>query len=378
MSEDAGTVAYELSQPDTLRVRVAGTWGVHPGMPLADDAAGHLVSPELKRVVFDAQALAGWDGGLLAYVVGVVRSAAERGLDVDTSGLPQGVRKLVEIATAVPETSGTGRGGARAPWIQRVGSSALEASRDAMGAVSFLGEAVTALFRFCTGRAQCRRSDILLFIQQCGVDALGIVTLISFLVGLILAFVGAQQLAIFGATAYTANLVGIAMARELAPIMVAIVMAGRTGAAYAAQLGTMTVNEEIDALQTFGISPMEFLVLPRMLALILMLPLLCLYADTVGIAGGGVVATTIYGIPAEQYWQQTKAAMSVNQVAVGVGKCAVFGVLVALTGCLKGIRSGRSASAVGQAATSAVVASIVLIIVTDAIFAALLGFGEMA
>lgn len=377
MSEDAGTVAYELSQPDTLQVRVAGTWGVHPGMPLADDAVGHLETPALKRVVFDAQELAGWDGGLLAYVVGVVRAAAERGLDVETSGLPQGVRNLVEIATAVPETVGTGRGGARDPWLQRVGTSAQQTSRDVMSAVEFLGEAVTALGRFCIGRARCRRSDIMLFIQQCGVDALGIVTLISFLVGLILAFVGAQQLAIFGATAYTANLVGIAMAREMAPIMVAIVMAGRTGAAYAAQLGTMTVNEEIDALQTFGISPMEFLVLPRMLALILMLPLLCLYADAVGIAGGGVVATFIYDIPAEQYWQQTKAAMSVDQVGVGVFKCAVFGVLVALTGCLKGIRSGRSASAVGQAATSAVVVSIVLIIVTDALFAALLGFGAM-
>lgn len=377
MSDEAGTVAYEQPTPDTLKVSVGGTWCVHPGMPLADDASERLAAPGLARVVFDAQTLSAWDGGLLAYVVGVVRSATERGLDVDTSALPEGVRNLVEIATAVPETSGTGRGGERPAWLERVGGSALQTARDAMGAVEFLGEAATAFGRFCIGRARCRRSDILLFTQQCGAEALGIVTLISFLVGLILAFVGAQQLALFGATAYTANLVGIAMAREMAPIMVAVVMAGRTGAAYAAQLGTMTVNEEIDALQTFGFSPMEFLVLPRMLALIVMLPLLCLYADAVGIAGGGVVATGIYGIPAEQYWAQTKAAMSIDHVAVGVGKCAVFGVLVALTGCLKGIRSGRSASAVGQAATSAVVTSIVLIIVTDSLFAVLLGFGAM-
>jgi phospholipid/cholesterol/gamma-HCH transport system permease protein len=222
-----------------------------------------------------------------------------------------------------------------------------------------------------TARARFQSRDLWVLVQECGAQALPIVSLISILVGLILAFVGAIQLQQFGAQIFVADLVAIAMTREMGAMMAAIIMAGRTGAAFAAQLGTMQVNEEIDALKTLGISPIDFLVLPRMIALILMLPLLAVYADVLGILGGMIVGIFMLDISPLLYWNQTLGAVALNDVLLGIGKSAVFGVLIALSGCLRGIQSGRSASAVGAAATSAVVTAIVLIVVFDGIFAVL-------
>jgi len=209
----------------------------------------------------------------------------------------------------------------------------------------------------------------LLLIQQTGAQALGIITLISFLVGLILAFVGAVQLQQFGAAIYVADLVGIAMVREMGAMMTGIVMAGRTGAAFAAQLGTMKVTQETDALATMGISPLDFLVLPRMLALCLMMPLLCLYADFVGILGGAAVGVGMLKLPLLVYYNQTKASVHLVDLAGGVFKASVYGVLIAISGCLRGMQCGNSSSAVGDAATSAVVTGIVFIISACGLFA---------
>jgi phospholipid/cholesterol/gamma-HCH transport system permease protein len=233
--------------------------------------------------------------------------------------------------------------------------------------LAFLGQTAQACGKLLCGRASFRRADFVLILQDCGIRALPIVSLISFLVGLILAFVGAVQLRQFGAQIYVANLVALAMVREMAAIMTGIIMAGRTGAAFAAQLGTMTVNQEIDALSTMGISPMEFLVLPRMLALVCMVPLLCVYADLVGILGGAVIGIGMLNLGTEQYYQQTVSSLTLTHVVVGLIKGGIFGVLVALAGCMRGMQSGRSASAVGAAATSAVVTAIVWIIVCDAV-----------
>jgi phospholipid/cholesterol/gamma-HCH transport system permease protein len=224
----------------------------------------------------------------------------------------------------------------------------LAAWQGAWAMLGFIGEAILAGLRLATGQARFRRVDLVLFVQESGVQALGIVTLISFLIGLILAFMGAVQLRQFGAQIFVADLVGLGMTREMGCVMTGIIMAGRTGAAFAAQLGTMQVNEEIDALQTMGIPPMEFLVLPRMLALMLMMPLLCVYADLLGMLAGLLV-----------------------DLGLGLGKSVIFGALVALAGCLRGMQCGRSASAVGAAATSAVVSGIVWIIVADGLCAVL-------
>jgi phospholipid/cholesterol/gamma-HCH transport system permease protein len=228
---------------------------------------------------------------------------------------------------------------------------------------------VVALGRLLRGRAQFRWSDTLLVMQQCGPEALGIVGLINFLIGLILAFVGATELGRFGAAVYTADLVAAAAVREMSCIMTGIIICGRTGAAFAAQLGTMKVNQEIEAFQTFGISPIEFLVLPRMVALILMMPLLCVFADLVAIAGGFLVSTLMLDVTPALYLNRTVTAITLTMFLLGVFKGAFFGVLIALTGCLRGMQCGTNAAAVGQATTSAVVTGITLIIASDGLFA---------
>jgi phospholipid/cholesterol/gamma-HCH transport system permease protein len=237
--------------------------------------------------------------------------------------------------------------------------------------LGFIGQAIQSFGRLAARRARFRLSDLTEIIFDCGAAALPITTLISFLVGLILAFVGAVQLQQFGAQIYVADLVGIAMAREMGALMTAIIMSGRTGAAFAAQLGTMQVNEEIDALTTFGLSSMDFLVLPRMIALILMMPLLCIYADLMGIIGGAVVGVGMLNLSVTQYINETVKGVALLDFGVGIFKSSVFGVLVAISGCMRGIQCGRSASAVGLAATSAMVTAIVFIIVTDGIFSVL-------
>jgi phospholipid/cholesterol/gamma-HCH transport system permease protein len=319
--------------------------------------------------VLDGAEISGWDSALLAFLVRIAKTCREREVELDSAGLPEGVAALLGLAFAVPEKKDTGREAARQSRLARIGQRAIGSWAGGRAMLEFVGLAVLSLVRFATGRARYRRSDLWLFIQQTGVDALPIVTLISFLVGLILAFVGVQQLALFGAEIYVADLVGIAMAREMACIMTGIIMAVRTGAAFAAQLGTMTVNEEIDALTTLGIPAMDFLVLPRMLALIVMMPLLCFYAIAVGILGGALIGVASSDLTMMQYFQETRASLGLNQIWIGVIKASVFGVLVAIAGCLRGMQSGRSASAVGDAATSAVVLGIVWIIVTDAVFA---------
>ena len=276
------------------------------------------------------------------------------------------------LASAVPEREGARKVSTRESFLTRVGTDAINFGRSSIDILDFLGEASIAFFRVLRGRARFRRSDLFLIIQECGSQALPIVSLISLLVGLILAFVGAIQLTMFGAQIYVASLVGIAMVRVMGAVMAGIIMAGRTGAAFAAQLGTMQVNEEIDALKTMGISPMEFLVLPRMIALLLMMPLLCLYADLMGVLGGLIVGVFILDLNVIEYYNMTCASVELKDFWIGLFQGSVFGVLVALAGCLRGMQCGRSASAVGEAATSAVVTGIVAIIVATAVITVML------
>ena len=365
-----GEISFSRPTEDTLLVRLAGDWTIKEELPAVEEVQKQADSgPPVQHITFDTQDLGRWDSGLITFLIKVFDQFSQSQIDTDKEGLPDGVRRLLDLAAAVPEKKDARKEAVREPFLVQVGKSSMDVARQAGGLVAFLGESTIALGRFFAGKAKFRRSDLWLTIQQCGVDALPIVTLISFLVGLILAFVGAVQLAMFGAQIFIANLVGIAMAREMAAIMTGIIMAGRTGAAFAAQIGTMQVNEEVDALITMGVSPMEFLVLPRMLALIVMMPLLCLYANVVGILGGFVVGTGMFDISFTQYMEQTRLALNLTHFGIGIFKSVIFGVLVAIAGCLQGMECGRSASAVGDAATSAVVTSIVLIVVTDGILA---------
>jgi len=353
---------------DTLHLHLTGSWKIDHELPSAGEVQGQIEAElGITRITFDTGGVSEWDSGLLTFLLKVIDLCSRRKIDADKEGLPKGVKQLLAIATAVPEKKTYGEK-AREPFLSRVGSSAIKLSYSISEMCTFLGEVLLSFINLLLGKARFRRSELVLIIQECGVRALPIVSLISFLIGLILAFVGAVQLKMFGAQIYVADLVGIAMAREMGAMMTGIIMAGRTGAAFSAQLGTMQVNEEIDALTTMGISPMEFLVLPRVLALVLMMPLLCLYADLVGILGGAVVGVGMLDLSITQYFHQTQAALNLSNFAIGIFKSAVYGVLIALSGCYRGIQCGRSASAVGDATTSAVVTAIVAIIVSDGIF----------
>lgn len=349
-------------------MRLAGAWTLAEGLPAAEDLRRAVLEPAPPaRIAFDARGISRWDSALVAMVSRLSELAAANRIPVDLGGLPEGLVRLVNLAAAVPERGD--RGTAPPPgFVARIGESALALWRDVSAFVPFLGESVLALGAFLVGRARFRRADLWLALQDCGASALGIVSLISLLVGLILAFVGAVQLEQFGATIYVADLVGIAMTREMGAMMTGVIMAGRTGASFAAQIGNMRVTEEIDALETFGISPMQYLVVPRMVALFFMMPLLTLYADFVGILGGAIVSIGMLDITPEQYLNHTMAAVSMANFLIGIAKGSVFGVIVAVAGCLRGMQCGKDSAAVGQATTSAVVTSIVLIIVTDAIF----------
>ena len=321
----------------------------------------------IKRIVFDATALGAWDSNLLIYFLEISKSAAKLDIAVQKDGLPAGVRQLIDLAAAVPKQEDATQSVSRAGFFTRVGSDVTDFAKSAGELIAFIGAAFEAFLRLLMGRARFRTSDLWLFLQETGAQAVPIVSLISFLVGLILAFVGALQLSMFGAEVYVADLVGIAMVREMGAVMTGIIMAGRSGAAFAAQLGTMQVNEEIDALETLAIPPMEFLVLPRMLALALMMPLLVLFANVMGILGGALVAVGMDHINISVYINRTREAIGLNDLFIGLFMGLVFGVLVALSGCLRGIQCGRSASAVGDAATSAVVTGIVAIIIATAV-----------
>ena len=353
---------------DTLGVRLSGQWTIQAALPsTAEVQAQCEASPGVRRLSFEASALADWDSVLLTFLLKLKELCDQHQIEFDHAGLPHGVQRLLALATAVPEHQEARSQEKRISLLVRLGQSALDITAATHALLTFLGQVALAFGQFIRGRARLRAVDLWLIVQQSGAQALPIVSLISFLVGLILAFMGANQLQQFGAQIYVANLVGLSMAREMGAMMTGIIMAGRTGAAFAAQLGTMMVNQETDALVTMGLKPVEFLVVPRMLALMLMVPLLCIYADLVGILGGAVVGVGMLNLGAAQYYQQTLSVLHLMDFVVGLIKGTVFGVLIALAGCLRGMQCGRSASAVGAAATSAVVTGIVWIIVSDAV-----------
>ena len=355
--------------PDaTLKVRLSGEWKLGRQLPQGGELRPQIESPgTVSRITFDTQAITGWDSGLITFLLDIIEMGSEMRIPIEKDGLPAGVRRILALATAVPERQGVRKGATRSSFLDRVGNSSVAFWRSFLEMLSFIAEASVAFMKLAVGKAQFRTSDLLVTIQECGAQALPIVSLISILVGLILAFIGAIQLKIFGAQIYVASLVGIGIVRFMGAVITAVIMAGRTGASFAAQLGTMQTNEEIDALKTLGISPMEFLVLPRLLALFLMMPLLSLYADLMGILGGMIIGVSVLDLNFLEYYAKTRESVHLNDFWVGLFSAAVFGVLVALAGCLRGMQSGRSASAVGEATTSAVVTSIVSIVVAMAV-----------
>ena len=366
---DGTTPRYELIDQGngTARLGFAGDWTLHQDCPDFTALQPELEALSPTSLVCQAEELGDWDSALPAFLMMCQRYSEAHSIEMDSSALPEGAQRLLRLASAVkphqrpPEKTRS--------LAERLDPRAqLSAVGDSIEAhLEFIGDVTVALVRLVGGRANTRREDLVSFIYQAGPNAFGIITLTSFLVGMILAYLGAAQLAQFGAQIYVADLVTIGMLREMGVLMVAVVMAGRTGAAYAAQLGTMQTREEIDAIVTLGISPVEFLVVPRMLALVMIMPLLALYANVIGIFGGAIVAAGM-DVSLIQFAQQMKNSLHFNHLAVGLIKSVVFGTLIAIAGCRAGMQCGRSSAAVGEAATNAVVTAIVYLIVADAAF----------
>jgi phospholipid/cholesterol/gamma-HCH transport system permease protein len=323
-------------------------------------------SPEQAPDSYVTDGLGEFDSTLPAFLFANIHGEETSKASLD--GLPQNLRGLMELAIAVPEESEARDKPAEGSEIRKLGTHALHALAGMRAIMEFTGLTIISFGRFLRGRARFRSREFWLIVQQCGADALPIVSLISFLIGLIMAFIGNAQLANFGASLYVADLVGIAMVREMGVVMTAIIMSGRTGAAFAAHLGSMKANQEIDALSTFGFDPFDFLVLPRMLALVLMMPLLTMYSNAVGILGGMLVGSAV-GIPPTLYWNETISIITMENAFLGVFKSVFFGVVIAMSGCMQGMNAGNSSAAVGHATTRAVVASITAIIILDSVFA---------
>lgn len=345
-------------------LKLQGEWALGSTPDGADICAA--IPRSTEEVVLATDALGAWDSSLAIALLPLARWCASQQIKLTTQSAPDGLQRLLNLATDVPAYEPEAKkptGG----FLNNLNDRLRSQWYDLRDTLIFVGDTCLALTKWFTGRAKTRRGDILFFIDQAGPKALAIVTLISLLVGMILAYLGSVQLRQLGAQVYVADLVAIGMVREMGALMTAVIMAGRTGAAYAAQIGTMHVNDEIDALKVMGISSMEFLVLPRLLALVFIMPLLCIYADIIGMAGGAIIAVSM-DVSITQYVLQTRDAVGWLDISTGLIKSVFFGVLIAMAGCQAGLHCGRDSNAVGMAATNAVVKAIVYLVVADAAF----------
>ena len=349
---------------EVLAVELAGTWQITAKRPSWADLVGAQAP---RRVTVRMDAVEKWDSSLLLFIFEVERWAKDAGAGFDHELLPAKVRALLgqlvaSHATSVPFDRAEN-------FFTTVGTATQDASMKARAIMHFVGECVLAAGQLARQPHKFRWRDWLDEMQQCGAMALPIVSLVSLLVGVTLAYTGSVVLRQYGGDIYIADLIGLSMVREMGAVMTGVVLAGRTGAAYAATIGNMKANEEIDALEVLGIRPVQFLVFPRLLALGVMMPLLALYANALGILGGLIVAFGLLGIPPAAFWAEMLTIVDLSDITTGVIKAVAFGLIVGLSGCLRGLQAERSAAGVGLAATSAVVTSILLIIVADAVFA---------
>jgi phospholipid/cholesterol/gamma-HCH transport system permease protein len=356
------------SESGALLLELGGTWRLGESMPGPALIQRQIDAEPTVVVRFDSHDVVSWSSALLAFAAEVIAVARAAGVDVDRSGLPEGVQRLLALGER-PHTPPVSAPARRLSVLERIGTRVLRRRHMPHAMLATVGEQVLAVGRLVRGRAKFRGSELLMQMQATGANALGIVGLVAGLLGLIIAFISAAQLESLGASLYVANLVGIAMVRDLGALMTAVVVAGRTGAEFTAELGTMRVTQEIDALTTMGFSPVESVVLPRVLAVTLMMPLLCVFADVIGVLGGAVVGVGLMNIAPRMYVAQTLHAVSPSDLVNGLVKATIYGFLIGEASCYVGLRAGRSARGVGKAAASGVVASIVLVIAACAVYA---------
>ena len=360
-------IVLDHSVPKILCIRLNGAWLITTGIPKVNEVITQVTQlKDIQQLTFDTSGIEKWDSGLVAFLFQLIRESGHKHLQVSLQGLPPGIQKLLALALKINEKVITEKAQDES-FFTRVADNVLKRWDGLLSLLNFLGQIAVAFGRLIMGRVYFRWDEFMVILQRCGADALLLVSLISVLVGIILAFIGATQLKLFGAQIYIANIVGIGMVRVMGAMMASILMAGRTGASFAAELGLMQTNEEIDALQTLGVSPVEFLVIPRILALVIMMPLLTLYADLMGILGGFIISIGLLGLNPVEYWQHTQSSVALSNLWVGLIHSFVFGIIIAIAGCFRGMQCKRSAVAVGEATTSAVVSAIISIVIATAI-----------
>jgi phospholipid/cholesterol/gamma-HCH transport system permease protein len=330
-------------------------------------AMAALAHGKAPQVIIDARGIEYCDGSGIALLVHLRDHQSARGGQFRIQGLHADFQQQLDDTSVGATPSAAVPAAEKKHFAEQIGKAVFEVLRDIRAVVSFVGEFFIAMAQAVRQPRRVRWRDTLTIAEAVGVDALPIIVLIGFLMGLIMAFQAAVPLGQFGAQIFVANLIGLAILRELGPLMTAIVLAGRTGSAFAAELGTMKVREEIDALKTMGLEPVRFLVVPRVIATLVMTPLLTVFADLVGIMGGSVVLLSL-GFPLITFFRQLQSAVSYGSPVGGLVKSFFFGILVAAIGCLRGLQTKGAASAVGESTTSAVVSGIILIVITDGIF----------
>ena len=358
--------ASARSDGDWLEVELSGDWRITGRTPSWSEWIGDRRPAGVRM---RDGGVGHWDPSLLLFICAAREWSGRAGITCELAPLPEKMR-LLAARLETSHSADKPRSRAENP-LAAIGLATLQAWASARGIMQFVGECIFGAGRAIRRPGKFRWRDCLHQMAESGAMGLPIVSLISFLVGLTLAYQAAVELRQFGADIFVADIVGLSIVREMGPMMAAVIIAGRTGAAFAAELGNMRADEEIDALEVLGISSVDFLVLPRLLAIGLMMPLLALYADCVGILGGMVVAAGILQIPPSAFFVEAQTIVDLTDINTGLVKATTFGLLIGLSGCLRGLQAERSAAGVGRAATSAVVTAVLLIIVADSLYAVL-------
>jgi phospholipid/cholesterol/gamma-HCH transport system permease protein len=359
--------------PDELHLTLRGVLDLRT-TPEILDRLTHIPRPLPKQLRVDLSAISVMDDCGALIILQLQRMAEQNGCKLELTGVPGHVRDLLAFLRVddPPRSAGVKR--AKPGTMTRFGMKTIQVWNQSVDHVSFVGEVTVTLLSLLRHPGRLRLGDTILYMQRVGVDALPIVGLISFLLGLIMAFMSAVQLQQFGANIYVASLVALAMVRELGPIMTAILVAGRSGSAFAAEIGTMKVSEEVDALITMGFRPTMFLVAPKIIASLLVVPLLAMYSNLFAIAGGLLIGVTTLDLTVNAYMAQTMNTLTIFDINWGLFKSAIFAVLISTVGCFKGYQVRGGAASVGKATTSAVVTGIFLVILVDSVLAVILRY----
>ena len=366
-SQSPSPVVLEVTGEEFLTLKLAGRLDATTTGKIWQKASELLVREKPQRMVVDAEGINYCDISGIGLLLELKRGQMRAGNEIEIRGLRPEFHELLTLFDPMEFDEPASKAEEELNIPQEIGQATTKFWLNIRALVEFVGEACEALFRVLLNPRQVRWRDTLIVGESAGVDALPIIALISFLIGLIMAFQAAIPMRQFGAEIFVANLVGLSMVRELGPLMTAIVLTGRSGSAFAAELGTMKVNEEIDALTTMGLDPVNFLVVPRMIASLFMTPVLTVFSNLMGVIGGALVLLAM-GYPLVTYFNQVYDAVTIGDFLGGLAKSFVFGLLVAGVGCLRGLQTKIGATAVGESTTSAVVGGIVVIVVADGIF----------